>query len=79
MQYAEEAKEYNEFKKLEKFYKFFKGDFKKDIKDLIDFNNPELDLEKLGITTIEKNGYKIYKFQWPDGVYLIKNYIPIET
>ena len=61
-----------EFKKAEKKYKLYK-DYKTDFSELLDFSSENLKLEGLPITKMIKKDYVVYKFDDPQGVYLIKS------
>lgn len=67
----------NNFKLMEKKYRFYEGK-KTNFSDVIDFNDPSLDLTKHNISMLSLKGHKTFKLGFPGGVYIIKNALSIE-
>lgn len=64
-----------EFKKAEKKYKIY-NDYLTDFSELLDFSKP-IDLSSLPIERKNLNGFQVYKFLEPEGIYLIKKFLTI--
>ena len=71
------AGNHDPFRESEKFYRYYEN-VQSDFSDLIDLNNPGLDLEKYQIKEIELNGCKVYEFGFPQGVLMIKGILGVE-
>ena len=67
---------FSEFKKSEKFYRAYKGGTT-DFSQLLDVNNPGLNLEAHGITQLPVEGMRVYKLDFPAGVYIVKKFLTV--
>ena len=67
---------YSEFKQAEKKYRLYK-DYITDFSSLLDFSISNIDISKLPIQKLNIKGTIVYKFDDPEGVYLIKDFLNI--